>query len=355
VELENWPCPYGKSSRAYRLSSAEYGTQEIASHGMVSFVFLNNSFVLVSTRGDRALGAKVEGFEPPDKMALHVVNFTSGDDGPTWLLEFPSLRIAADDLAMELTSDPGPLYAPHGGPVPPFHALDVNSHTGGERVIVLKVSSGDTISFTTLASKLIALTQSYPMLEGDTCKRVTWEQWGPQSCCTDYSTRWLQPWVCVVYGTRHVYYRKSRRTDGMLVIRDFCQRRLKWEETRQCSPWQAARVAHGTGDQQESAFDQTLDQQTLPIHVCNGDNKSRCPPLAKMLRSLFSEEVSANLPYIEIEIPCTISGHDQVMLSEDSVVIVKVRLYVILLRDAYMQYFAQGGIMSETKFEVYSV
>jgi hypothetical protein len=339
VELEYWSGPYGKSLYSYLLYPAEYHTQEIASHDIVSFVFLSSELLLVLSYGDKRLGEEYGDFIPATKMALHVVNFASGVNRPAWLLEFPSLQFAVHDLVMELMSDPGPLYVPAGEHVLPFHALDVNSHTGGERVVVLKMSYGDTISFTTLASKLIALTQSYPMLEGDTCKRVTWEQWGPQSCCTDHSTGWSQPWLCVGYGTRQVHYRNSPRMNGILVIRDFCEQRLRWEKTHPFSLWQLARVPHETSDQQHSAFNQILNRQTLPIRVCTGDNKSRSPFLAKILGGLFSEEISTNLPYIEIEMPCAISGNDRVMLSEDSVVIVKVRLHVLFLQIADMQCF----------------
>jgi hypothetical protein len=127
--------------------------------------------------------------------------------------------------------------------------------------------------------------------------------------------------------------------NGKLVIRDFCEQRLRWEKTHPFSLCQLARVPHETSDQQQSAFNQILDRQTLPIRICTGDNRSRSPLLAKILDSLFSEKVATNLPYIEIEMPCAISGNDRVMLSEDSVVIVKVRLHVLFLQIADLQCF----------------
>ncbi|KAI0345191.1 hypothetical protein BDW22DRAFT_1426877 [Trametopsis cervina] len=149
---------------------------------------------------------------------------------------------------------------------------------------------------------------------------MPWESWGPQYTRVDRLTVWDRTWPCTVYGLKHAFLRISGGS-ARLHVRDFNPHHVLW---------QSHMGEHDTS-------------QCTALHPLPADPPSRAVPVVGMhtgdqvLRNYFPHGVQTSLPYVQWSSECDLRAGDLVMMSEDSIVVVK------------------NGIRLATGFEIYSL
>ncbi|KAI0086648.1 hypothetical protein BDY19DRAFT_959609 [Irpex rosettiformis] len=275
---------------------------------IASFIFLDNARILLALESDRGPPISI----PPRKgPRLEIVGFKH-NAARRWVLLFPRLKAGEDLDQLILTCEPGPLYIPPLDEKPPFHVFDVaKKGRSGERVVMFNMSATQSSAIVTvslLSTKLLNIPLAFAQAK-DGISWVEWQQWGPSTVHLDTMSIWEGLWPCVTYGTKAVLLRPNGARNADIVVQDFSQAGTRWEELRQV---QEARESLG------------ISENKPALKVFNGHTEDSVLSLSqRMIRALFEEDVETLLPYTQLEIPGRVSQRDQVMLSEDSIVVVK--------------------------------
>ncbi|KAI0094079.1 hypothetical protein BDY19DRAFT_920721 [Irpex rosettiformis] len=285
----------------------------------VSFVFLNDLYLLVALSEDTDFTAEHSHSRSPSPV-LNLVSFRPNNVG-LWNLRLPRPdinQVLFDDL--ELISEPGPLYSPQTTNVSPmFHISDT---VEPERLVLLKMGAISTATFSFLASNIIEIPQKFPlhpmhaMHQSMTMMYVEWDSWAP-GCLIEQPSGWLGHWRSIVFGTKHVFIRKASMDDEDIAadvfVRDFNPRRVRWEEVQR----------------QQSGRQTIPDSKSItPFKNDNADNEMKVDLFMRgffmpVLQYTFTEKIARSLAYMELCIPRAVSMRDQVILSEDAIVVVK--------------------------------
>ena len=153
------------------------------------------------------------------------------------------------------------------------------------------------MSFSMLSSRLLTLlSQAENTGKGD----IKWSQWGKRNCRVELENFWDQSCACSVYGTQAAVHGGDR-----VIIRDFNPHSL-----------QDLVASRNRGETQGVHGDWVVSDTHTPFDI----------------RRLFSDNIVNTSLYRMRVTKLELSESDSVMLSEDSIVIVKVFLQFITLR-----------------------
>lgn len=280
-----------------------------------SFVFLDDTYIVMALESDMLPTTNI--VNPREGPRLEIIRFR-GQIGPPWMLQFPRLCAGEDMEDMVLSCEPGPLYTPPPSEAPPFHVFDVGGSAGeGERVLVLNmlaVRSSSVLTVSLLSSKLLEVPLRPKTNDGITW--IDWQDWGPSTALIDTMSTWEGLWPCIAYGTKEVILKPNGASEAKILVKDFSQVGAKWEQLRPA---------------EDSEEDESAEHARSKARhrVITGELLNPAPhSLARRkIVEIFDEDVVSYLSHTQLEIPGRVSHRDQVMLSEDSLVVVKVCVY----------------------------
>ncbi|KAI0086895.1 hypothetical protein BDY19DRAFT_314759 [Irpex rosettiformis] len=271
-----------------RISSSDY-------RRIFSYVFLDDTRILLSLQQDQ--GHPPGPRPPPPRYSprLEIVNFRRNATAGRWVLLLPPLKAGVEFTRLLLSCEPGPLNIPPLNDKPPFHLFDVADSNGesGERVVMLIMTPFqrfNAIAFSFLSTKLLNIPLAFPAMDNGV-SLVEWQQWGPSTVHMDIMPNRSGLWQSITYGTKTISLRSyNNDVDTKIVVRDFAQ---------------------GAARKEELCLAETHETLGLTSTVSN------------FIRTIFDEDVKTFLPYTEFEISGRVTPRDQVMLSEDSIVVIE--------------------------------
>lgn len=263
--------------------------QQDAGPYLTTFVFVGNRYVLVGK--DESVDGSTE------SAALYLVDLTTQSN--RWKFCMPSLVLADAVQALELLSEPGAMWEPSPAEDAPFYV------SRDDRMIILKmsVSPFSTVSFAFISSSILAFAHKIGP-SGEGFKEIVWSEWGHQHCHAELSAQWDGIWPCVVYGTKYVYRRLisngGQNFYGALVVEDYNQAMI--------------RIMLNKADKEATSSRSELYTSETTLQT----NSNRIGMDA------FAKPITTSLPYRQLVVPINLSYRDYIMISEDSIVIVKV-------------------------------
>ncbi|KAI0811126.1 hypothetical protein BC629DRAFT_1589866 [Irpex lacteus] len=276
-----------------------------------SFVFLDDTYIVMALESDMLPTTNI--VNPREGPRLEIIRFR-GQIGPPWMLQFPRLCAGEDMEDMVLSCEPGPLYTPPPSEVPPFHVFDVGGSAGkGERVLVLNmlaIRSSSVLTVSLLSSKLLEVPLRPKTKDGITW--VDWQDWGPSTALIDTMSTWEGLWPCIAYGTKEVILKPNGASEAEILVKDFSRVGAKWEQLR---PTEDLEEDESAEHARSKARHRVITGELL--------NPAPHSLARRKIVEIFDEDVVSNLSHTQLEIPGRVSHRDQVMLSEDSLVVVK--------------------------------
>lgn len=254
---------------------------------LTSFVFLGGHHIVVAK--DMSEGGS------RDSAALYFVNLSSGSrEGKLYLPRLDYEDTVTEGL--ELLSEPSSMWIPPMEDTPPFHVSQ------GQRLVILmlNVPFFTTVSFAFLSTGLLEAANTYGQ---DYPNGVPWDIWGEARCRAHFSEHWDGIWPCVVYGTKHIFAPLIDEDDEhdriALVIRDYNQKAIRYS------------LAHpGSHSEPTSRSQLVMDDGSLEFEPQN--------------MRIFANSINTTLPFRELVLHCNLTIDDYAMISEDSIVVIRV-------------------------------
>ena len=289
-------------------------TESADNRRIASFVFFDASSILIALQSD-IVPSDVVSISSQQGPRLEITRFER-DQEERWCLLFPQLKDDEDFEAMLLTCEPGPVYVPPRNENAPFHIFDVDENGKGERLIMLNVTlsrSDASLNVAILSSRLRELLYAFRGVNDDT-DWVEWQRWGASSThmVATATAIWEGTWPCITYGTKAIIMRPQGSNNIQVIVQDFSQLRAMWEHKRQ--------------DEDHEAYDRL---GSPALEVLGGNNGFSAHSWSQRTQqAIFEGTLATQLLYTQLVIPGRISRWDQVMLSGDSIVVVKVSLTV---------------------------
>ncbi|TFY52154.1 hypothetical protein EVJ58_g10171 [Rhodofomes roseus] len=251
--------------------------------------------------------AELQALRTAEEPQLLVADFLAGTgelvkmDEAEFLCAFhyPSMVAQAVPLGITIRSDPAPGWTPHpDSPVPFFTARE-------DRLLVItftvySVLEGHMQSL--LFVRTSTLLSYVDALKGETKRRFSWDEWGPNQTRMMRAPRHHSSvWVCYVFGMRFVTARKRRGKPKYIEVYDFS----RFARHRRAAP------EPGQGEEEEE------DIFGLEDHWMSDETE--------MPEGIFDDKVATSLPYhMRTMIPPRGDGEKDfqcVMLSEDTIII----------------------------------
>ena len=190
---------------------------------MVSFIFLGNDFVLVSTSTSPPLD-----YEQPSLLLYsldqRLVRSVEAPNSHLLRFLFPATPTTYGHSVIYLTSDPSPGWSTNPGLQVPFQ------NPRDERIIAFgRFYRGSSSSETFLVparTLLKHIGDTKIEEEGRGPLDIQWELWGPTSA-VPFQGRW-SVFTCFVFGMRHILPSAGLRDDRQVgIVRDLCARRCR--------------------------------------------------------------------------------------------------------------------------------
>lgn len=254
---------------------------------LTSFVFVGDHYVLIGKHeftDDRTKDA-----------AIYLVDLTA--QSRQWKFGFPAMATPDAVEAFEVLCEPGSSWRPPQAHAVPFYVSQE------ERLIIVKInlSSFVCVSFAMLSSSLLSIARE-ACTSNEGIQEIPWREWGYKHCSASLRTQWDSIWPCVVYGTKQVDTRvrnpSFRGTEYDVLIEDFNQLDLR-------------HTLSGPPPEHQSRSDWCVEPITFEPDYRVGLNA-------------FAEPFTTSLMYREVSAPCELKYGDVLMISEDSIVVVKV-------------------------------